>query len=65
MRTFDQRSLSSSHTMHQRGVTHLIARPAFLAETPDSGDARKMDVLSEVLKVVKLEGALFFNGEFS
>lgn len=24
-----------------------------------------MDVLSEVLKVVKLEGALFFNGEFS
>jgi hypothetical protein len=24
-----------------------------------------MDVLSEVLKVVKLEGAMFFNGEFS
>ncbi len=24
-----------------------------------------MDVLSEVLRVVKLEGALFFNGEFS
>ena len=24
-----------------------------------------MDVLSEVLKVVKLQGALFFNGEFS
>ena len=24
-----------------------------------------MDVLSEVLKLVKLEGALFFNGEFS
>ena len=24
-----------------------------------------MDVLSEVLKVVRLEGALFFNGEFS
>ena len=24
-----------------------------------------MDVLSEVLKVVKLEGALFYNGEFS
>ena len=24
-----------------------------------------MDVLSEVLKVVKLEGAVFFNGEFT
>ena len=24
-----------------------------------------MDVLSEVLKIVRLEGALFFNGEFS
>jgi hypothetical protein len=24
-----------------------------------------MDILSEVLKVVKLEGALFFNAEFS
>ncbi len=24
-----------------------------------------MDVLSEVLRVVRLEGALFFNGEFS
>src|ERR1700730_9709858 len=24
-----------------------------------------MDVLSEVLRIVKLEGALFFNGEFS
>jgi hypothetical protein len=24
-----------------------------------------MDVLSEVLKVVKLQGALFYNGEFS
>ena len=29
------------------------------------GDAIRMDVLSEVLKVVKLQGALFFNGEFS
>jgi hypothetical protein len=24
-----------------------------------------MDVLSEVLKVVKLQGAMFYNGEFS
>src|SRR4029453_10889144 len=30
-----------------------------------SAKATKMDVLSEVLKAVKLEGALFFNGEFS
>src|SRR5256885_9834745 len=28
-------------------------------------EAMKMDVLSEVLRVVRLEGALFFNGEFS
>src|SRR5215471_16805725 len=32
---------------------------------PDSEDARWMDVLSEVLRVVRLEGALFFNAEFS
>src|SRR5204862_6442211 len=28
-------------------------------------EAMKMDLLSEVLRVVRLEGALFFNGEFS
>src|SRR6266498_5833622 len=34
---------------------------------PDTqfSEAIKMDVLSEVLRVVRLEGALFFNGEFS
>jgi AraC-like DNA-binding protein len=30
-----------------------------------SATATKMDVLSEILRVVKLDGALFFNGEFS
>jgi AraC-like DNA-binding protein len=29
------------------------------------GDSMGMDLLSEVLRVVRLEGALFFNGEFS
>jgi AraC-like DNA-binding protein len=43
----------------------LIGRSAFLAGAPNFGDSIGMDVLSEVLKVVKLEGALFFNGEFS
>src|SRR6266496_2454144 len=34
---------------------------------PDTqfSEAIRMDVLSEVLRVVRLEGALFFNGEFS
>ena len=47
----------------------MIQRPAFLARTPSSvslmGRVMGMDVLSEVLRAVKLEGALFFNGEFS
>jgi hypothetical protein len=44
----------------------LIERPLFLAGTPD-GVVRlfEMDVLSEGLKVVRLEGAFFFNAEFS
>jgi hypothetical protein len=29
------------------------------------GEAVKMDLLSEILRVVKLKGALFFNAEFS
>ena len=58
---------------------HLAARPAFLSRTqfPCDGLLRSpdrfadvlretdMDVLSEVLKVVKLQGAMFYNGEFS
>ena len=43
----------------------MIERPVFLTETPSSAKAIRMDVLSEVLRVVRLEGALFFNAEFS
>src|SRR5205085_8991312 len=32
---------------------------------PPMREAVTMDVVSEVLKAVKLEGALYFNGEFS
>lgn len=58
---------------------YLSPRPVFLsavclpydcfAHSPEKFAGRHtgehMDVLSEVLKVVKLQGALFFNGEFS
>ena len=44
---------------------YLIWSPAGLARTPNSAKITGMDVLSEVLKIVKLQGALFFNGEFS
>jgi hypothetical protein len=40
----------------------LLQSPEKLAGSPTGGS---MDVLSEVLKVVKLQGALFYNGEFS
>src|SRR5262245_47170246 len=43
----------------------LIQRLVFLAQTPDVLRRTRMDVLSEVLRAVRLEGALFFNGEFS
>src|SRR3954470_11760017 len=38
---------------------------SILSRTINSGSLQTMDVLSEVLRVVKLEGALFFNAEFS
>jgi AraC-like DNA-binding protein len=44
--------------MHCVDLERLIDRPVFLAQKP-------MDILSEVLRVVKLEGVLFFHGEFS
>jgi AraC-like DNA-binding protein len=58
---------------------YLSMRPAFLLAgclpydgfAPESGKVCRetqgghMDVLSEVLKVVKLQGAMFYNGEFS
>src|SRR5262249_43171237 len=37
----------------------------FFCRDAESGGAIHVDVLSEVLKVVKLQGALFFNAEFS
>jgi hypothetical protein len=40
----------------------LLRSPEEFAGSPARG---YMDVLSEVLKVVKLQGALFYNGEFS
>ena len=43
----------------------MIGRPEFLAGTPVLGETNGMDVLSEVLRAVKLRGALFFNGEFT
>src|SRR5438874_4228012 len=66
-------------TMRHYGDPYLSLRPAFLPAAclpydgfaPESGKVRRksqgghMDVLSEVLKVVKLQGALFYNGEFS
>jgi AraC-like DNA-binding protein len=48
-----------------RDAGDLIDWPKFLAQTLKFGDSMEMDVLSEVLRAVKLEGALFFNGEFS
>ena len=66
-------------TMRQDFCVHLSVRPAFLSTTqlPYDGLLQSperfadvlretdMDVLSEVLKVVKLQGAMFYNGEFS
>ena len=46
-------------------LEYLIDRPVFFAANAEFSEAMKMDVLSEVLRVVRLEGALFFNGEFS
>ena len=43
----------------------MTERPACLTQTPNSKTLIGMDVLSEVLKSVKLSGAVFFNGEFS
>jgi AraC-like DNA-binding protein len=43
----------------------LLDRSAFLPKTPELREAGAMDALSEVLKFIKLRGALFFNAEFS
>ena len=44
---------------------NLPDRSGFLPKTSKSREAGAMDALSEVLKIVKLRGALFFNAEFS
>ena len=46
------------------GIDYLIDRPVFLAQQTFSQLAQ-MDVLSDILRVVKLDAALFFNAEFS
>jgi AraC-like DNA-binding protein len=46
-------------------VTHLTQSPADFAKSSDNGVGNRMDVLSTVLKTVKLEGAMFYNAEFS
>lgn len=65
--------------MRENRGPYLPARPAFLlmlallyddlpgspGEFAASPARESMDVLSEVLRVVKLQGAMFFNGEFS
>jgi AraC-like DNA-binding protein len=43
----------------------LDRESGILDASAKNGDAETMDVLSEVLRVVRLEGALFFNAEFS
>jgi AraC-like DNA-binding protein len=44
---------------------YLAARSADFAESPSPPVGACMEVLSEVLKAVKLNGALFYNAEFS
>jgi AraC-like DNA-binding protein len=50
--------------MRRHGLEYLIDRPLFLPKML-STVRHDMDVLSEVLRVVRLEGAMFFNAEFS
>ncbi len=47
-----------------RELDSLLDRPAEFAETVDRIE-EPMDVLSEVLRAVKLEGAFYYNAEFS
>jgi AraC-like DNA-binding protein len=43
----------------------LIRRPVHFAETPELQCGARMEILSEVLRAVKLDGAMFYNAEFS
>src|SRR6185295_12134366 len=44
---------------------YLIERPVHFARKFFAGSGELVDVLSEVLRAVKLDGALFYNAEFS
>jgi AraC-like DNA-binding protein len=46
-------------------VTQLTQRPGDFAQSSDNRVGSQMDVLSTLLKTVKLEGAMFYNAEFS
>jgi hypothetical protein len=46
-------------------VTDLTQSPDDFARSPGNRVGSRMDVLSTVLKTVKLEGAMFYNAEFS
>src|SRR5262245_25734795 len=46
-------------------VTRLMRRPGNLARSLDNRVESRIDVLSAVLKTVKLEGAMYYNAEFS
>ena len=46
-------------------VTQLTQRPDNFAQKSDNRVVTPMDVLSTVLKAVKLEGAVFYNAEYS
>jgi len=46
-------------------LTHLTRRPDDFAQSPGNRVGSRMDVLLTVLKTVKLEGAMFYNAEFS
>ncbi len=47
------------------GSLSLVRGPVYLAETPELQCGARMEILSEVLKAVKLDGAMFYNAEFS
>jgi AraC-like DNA-binding protein len=51
--------------MRRRDFENLPDSSAFLPKTPKASEPVAMDAVSEVLKVIKLSGALFFNAEFS
>jgi hypothetical protein len=51
--------------MRRRDFENLPDSSAILPKTSKSSEPESMDAVSEILKVVKLSGALFFNADFS